>query len=172
MSHWEAEGGYYRRRRIQSNHHFSLQQRGFLKCCLHPCVINHAHECQNGLMMGSLCGCSLWELQETLCPASDSGLRHGKENNTTIKAYLKAYAGEFSTFVFQLRHNLHYHWIRVFCDFAECRVVSSAVHLYSLILSNTIGLHQIFWFLLIYSWIFNVTEKNHGRNVGAEMISW
>ena len=41
---------------------FFLRQRVFLKRCLHLCVINHAHECQNGLMMGSLCGGSLWEL--------------------------------------------------------------------------------------------------------------
>lgn len=44
-----------------------LWQREFLKRCLYPCVINHAYECQNGLMMGSFCGCFLWKLQETLC---------------------------------------------------------------------------------------------------------
>lgn len=40
-------------------------------------------------MMGSLCGCSLGELQETLCPASVSGLQPWKRNDTTLRSISK-----------------------------------------------------------------------------------
>lgn len=62
---WNKKGGcvllcirgrYYQRRGKANNHHFFFfrEPRGFLRRSLHSCVINHAHECQNGHMMGAL----------------------------------------------------------------------------------------------------------------------
>ena len=161
VSHGEAEGDPISKERSQTIVSRPAAEGGFLKRCLHRLVINHAHECQNGHMMGRLCGCSLWELEETFCPACVSASRRWKQSGAALAAYQGAHVEErlinlisfahcclsaqvdeihISPVVGLLRimssYNLLSHWLNVwYCG--EGRDALISVHLYYLIVHPT-----------------------------------